>query len=239
MSSPTNQLVLNIRLRDDARFASFCGDAGEQLGGVVDAVLTAPRLSPGVGAIATLVFVSGDTETGKSHLLQAAVRRVREQSGQAVCLGDLGAHSPDVLESLGHSDLVCIDDVEPLLRDIAWCTAIMYLYSRLQEHDGVLIVSAAVAAGQLPCVLPDLQSRLRGAVVVATRQLMDSEKAEVLRLRAELRGLTLPPEVASYILTRSFRGMVHLIRTLDQLDEQSLKEQKRLTIPFVKQSLGI
>ena len=52
MSSPTNQLVLNIRLRDDARFASFCGDAGAQLGGVVDEVVVQRGVVPPIGRYA-------------------------------------------------------------------------------------------------------------------------------------------------------------------------------------------
>jgi len=50
--------------------------------------------------------------------------------------------------------------------------------------------------------------------------------------------LELTDEVAQYILHRAPRDMKELFLTLKRLDHVSLAEQRRLTIPFVKQVLN-
>jgi DnaA family protein len=41
-------------------------------------------------------------------------------------------------------------------------------------------------------------------------------------------------DVAAFILRRAPRSLAQLLAALDQLDDNSLKAQRRLTIPFVK-----
>jgi DnaA family protein len=60
---------------------------------------------------------------------------------------------------------------------------------------------------------------------------------EALQLRARHRGLKLPPETASYLIKRSRRDMASLYELLDQLDMESLRAKRRLTIPFVRDVL--
>ena len=57
-------------------------------------------------------------------------------------------------------------------------------------------------------------------------------------IRAACRGLALPAEVAAYIVSRAPRGTGDLLALLDALDHASLRDQRPLSIPFVKQSLG-
>jgi DnaA family protein len=59
-----------------------------------------------------------------------------------------------------------------------------------------------------------------------------------LQLRAEQRGLELPPETARYLLTRERRDMGSLRALLDRLDREALRAQRRLTVPFVRGLLG-
>ena len=86
--------------------------------------------------------------------------------------------------------------------------------------------------------LPDLSSRLAWGVVFQLQNLDDQDKQQMLQLRAALRGLQLPDEVARYILSRGARGMGELFTALERLDQASLQAQHRLTIPFVKRVMG-
>ena len=70
------------------------------------------------------------------------------------------------------------------------------------------------------------------------QSLDDEGKQQMLKMRAERRGLHLPDEVARYILSRGARGMGELFAALEQLDQASLQAQHRLTIPFVKRVMG-
>ncbi|MOA27048.1 DnaA regulatory inactivator Hda [compost metagenome] len=57
-------------------------------------------------------------------------------------------------------------------------------------------------------------------------------------MRASRRGLHLTDEVGRFILTRGSRSMNSLFDLLEQLDHASLQAQRKLTIPFLKETLG-
>ena len=60
-----------------------------------------------------------------------------------------------------------------------------------------------------------------------------------MQYRSNMRGLYLPNEVAIFLLNRLPRDTHKLMEALDVLDKISLKEQRRLTIPFVKVALDL
>jgi DnaA family protein len=62
----------------------------------------------------------------------------------------------------------------------------------------------------------------------------DDDRLRILMARAEKRGLVMGEDVAAFILRRAPRSLAQLLAALDQLDDNSLKAQRRLTIPFVK-----
>ncbi len=96
-----------------------------------------------------------------------------------------------------------------------------------------------VPPAQLRVKLMDLKSRLGWGVVYHLHGLSDEQKLEALRLRAQGRGLELDGSVGRFLLRRCPRDMGQLFLMLEELDQASLAEQRRLTIPFVKDVLGV
>jgi DnaA family protein len=90
---------------------------------------------------------------------------------------------------------------------------------------------------ECPIEMPDLQSRLARLATFHVQSLSDDERVQAMQLRAKLRGLDLPDETARYLLSRSRRDMASLYEVLDKLDNEALRAQRRLTIPFVKEVL--
>ena len=95
-------------------------------------------------------------------------------------------------------------------------------------------MSAEVSPRQLTIELEDLRSRLAWGEVYQVHSLSDHDKVRVLQFRANLRGLKLSDEVASYLLNRMPRNMSDLFQVLVTLDEASMAAQRAITIPFVK-----
>lgn len=60
----------------------------------------------------------------------------------------------------------------------------------------------------------------------------------MLRLRARRRGLAIDEAAIDWLLRRVDRDLSSLTRLLDQLDRASLAEQRRITVPFLRQVLG-
>ena len=82
------------------------------------------------------------------------------------------------------------------------------------------------------------QRRLTLALVFQLQSLSDEDKLRALQLRASRRGLQLSDEVGRFILTRGTRSMSALFELLERLDQASLQAQRKLTIPFLKATLG-
>jgi DnaA family protein len=72
-----------------------------------------------------------------------------------------------------------------------------------------------------------------------TGQLQEHEKRRVLCRFADEVSLPLPTEVLDFLLQRSPREIGSLIKTLNVLADESLRLQRRLTIPFLKQVLNL
>jgi len=230
------QLPLNIRLSDAFCFANFFGDANAEA--VTELKNALARLAqPGSTAVES-IFLYGLPGTGKTHLLQSACQLARELEVDSVYLplGQPGLESPQVLEGLGQLSLVCIDDVQLVAGNPEWETALFGLYERLKDH-GLLVCASTAAPAETGFAMKDLVSRLQRGLVYGLRGLAHNQKLEVIRQRAKLRGLEITDDVAAYIEKHFPRDMQTLVSLLEQLDEQSLIQQRRITIPFIRSLL--
>ena len=101
-----------------------------------------------------------------------------------------------------------------------------------------MVVSLSELPASLPFGLQDLVSRLSHGLTIQLGIYRDDDRLKILMARAEQRGLVLGDDVAVFILRRAPRKLAELLAILDRLDENSLRAQRRLTIPFVKSVLG-
>ncbi|WP_455198209.1 DnaA regulatory inactivator Hda [Kaarinaea lacus] len=181
----------------------------------------------------------GSDGSGKSHLLQAACQQVAD-SGNSVAylpLAEFEELNSEMFGGLEQLSLICIDDVQVVAGNDSWEEALFHLYNRVHEAKKILLVAGNVAPTALPVKLPDLSSRLTWGPVFHLQGLNDEQKVEALCLRAKGRGFELPGEVAQFLIKRSPRDMASLFNLLDKLDEASLSQHRKLTIPFVRDLL--
>ena len=229
------QLPLSVRLRDDATFANYYPGANAAALGYVERLCEADA-----GWTESLIYLWGGEGVGRSHLLQAACLRF-EQRGEAAVylpLSEVADYGPELLEGLDESELVCLDDLDAVAGRADWEEALFHLFNRLRDSGRRLLLAATLSPRELPVQLPDLQSRLTLALVFQLHELGDEDKLRALQLRASRRGLHLTDDVGRFILTRGERSMSGLFELLERLDQASLQAQRKLTIPFLKETLG-
>lgn len=186
-------------------------------------------------------YLWGATGTGKTHLLQAACYDGNDQINPETAylsLNDLKDASPKLLDGLELLSLVCIDDIDVIAGNSVWEEALFHFYNRIEAQGGHLLFSSAINPKNLSIQLPDLKSRIAASFVMEIKPLSDKEKLLVLQTRAQARGFDLSEDVAEFLLTHFPRDMDKLMHILNQLDESSLVEKRRITIPFVKKALG-
>jgi DnaA family protein len=155
------------------------------------------------------------------------------------CLRELTSSSSQILENFETISLVCLDDIHCIAGKKDWEEAIFNLFNRLQLSGNRLLVTAKSVASQLNLQLPDLTSRLLSGLIFQVQELEDEDKIAALQWRAKWRGLTLSKETGEFLLNRIPRNFSALINTLEKLDNASLAEQRKLTIPFIKSVLEI
>lgn len=223
-----SQLALPLRLADHAIFASFLNSGNETL------VATLSELADGASGPGCWLW--GPASTGKTHLLQAACERAGDRSVY-VPLAPFAAAGPQIIDGLASRELVCLDDIDSVASDADWEHALFDLCNQIADAEGRLVVAAATSPRAAPFALADLESRLSRLAIFQVHELDDSARVAALQLRARHRGLDLPTDTAHYLLKRSRRDMASLYQLLDRLDDEALRAQRRLTIPFVRDVL--
>lgn len=235
MSQPM-QLSLPVALDDEATFDSFFRADQPILAGLVEQLR---RLDQPDAELC--IFLWGDESSGRSHLLQAACHHFISQgmSAQYLPLADLAEMPPSqLLADLEQQPLLCLDDLDAVASDPAWQEALFHLFNRSRELGHRLVFAARMPPRQLPLSLEDLRTRLEWGLVFHLPSLDDEAKLALLQWCSLRRGLKLERDVAEYILRRAPRRLAELLEVLARLDRESLLRQRRLTIPFVRATLG-
>lgn len=225
------QLPLQLAFTDPPSFAQY--HAGANL----EVVTALKRCVRGEGE--PLLYLWGESGTGKSHLLQASCREAHALGKEVAYLplAELNSHSPALLEGLERLELVCVDDIGAIAGQHDWEQGFCCCFNRLRETGTRLIMAGSLPPAHLPIQLPDLRTRLGWGLILRLKPLTDRDKLTALHLRARDLGLELSPQVGQFLLTRYPRDLTSLWRLLEQLDRATLAAKRKLTIPFLKQYL--
>ncbi|HZS67195.1 MAG TPA: DnaA/Hda family protein [Burkholderiales bacterium] len=196
------QLPLAISPRLDPAFDNFvAGPNAEALARV--RALAAGTLGE------RILYLWGETGSGRSHLLAAAAR--------------------------ANPALVVADDVQRL--GASEQQALFVAINEAREGGPAVLATGDQPPANL-ALRPDLKSRLAWGLVYQLLPLNDSDKACHLKSLAGARGLLLSDEVAGYLLTRLPRDMASLDAAMEVLDRYSLMRQRALTLPLVREALA-
>ncbi|MET1162917.1 MAG: DnaA regulatory inactivator Hda [Pseudoxanthomonas sp.] len=226
MSVP--QLPLALRYPPDQRLESF-------IAAPPAAIAQLQELAQTRGA--DWLYLAGTSGTGKTHLA-LALCAAAEQAGRRSAYLPLTAASGrlrDALDALEGHDVVALDGLEAIVGHREDEVALFDFHNRARSAGLNLLYSAREVPDQLALVLPDLRSRLSQNARIFLSPLDDASRAEVLRDRAQRRGLILEEAAIDWMLAHTDRNLSNLLALLDRLDRESLAAQRRITVPFLRQ----
>ena len=239
MGQVSSQLSLPIGLKDTESFASFIPGQNAQACSHLNSLFSQLQNKKENN---WLTYLFSDSGLGKSHLLYATCQQAEFSGDTCIYLSfnEIKYLSPDVLLGLEYYRLICLDDIEKLQGESAWQIAVFDLINRVKEqNNSYLVITGNQPPQLLSLELPDLTSRLSWGTNFQLYSLTDEQRQKALIVKAQHRGLNMSKDVAKYLVNHWQRDMPALIASLDILDEQSLQQQRKLTIPFVKSILAL
>ena len=177
-----------------------------------------------------VVFLWGETGSGKSHLTHAFVHAAVKAGLEARYLHASRIHAFDtsMLQVLALDEVDVLDPDGQLLAFDA--------VNRLRLAGGVLLATGRLAPADL-ALREDLRTRLGAGIVRQLIPLNDAQKRAALEVHAASRALPVSQEILDYVLSRWARDMRTQIAILDALDRASLALKRPLTLPLVREAL--
>jgi len=235
------QLPLTLRYPPDQRLETYV-DAPD--GAIAQLRALATHTHETAGYVdpsgADWVYLAGPSGVGKTHLLLGACAEADAAGRRAAYLPLAAAvgRLREALHALEGNDLLALDGIETIAGRREDEIALFDTHNRARQAGIALIYAARENPDELALTLPDLRSRLSQCTRMVLTPLNDEGRAQVLRQRAQRRGLALEEAALEWLLKRTDRDLGGLTQTLDKLDRASLAAQRRITVPFLRQTLG-
>ena len=223
------QLTLNVGMRDGHRFSSFfvTPENAELLG----------ILKRGFEQHFPQLFLWGDAQVGKSHLLQACCEKYYQQGLMVAYLPlkTLAQYGSRFLTGLENKHLVAIDDMDTIIGQRDWEEALMNLINHCRANNQPLVIAGRQNPREIEGLLPDFASRLLWGPVYRVHALQENQSIQAMAWRAHQRGFELPGNVIKYIERHYPHDIGALMKLLNQLDAASLTKGRRITREFIRE----
>ncbi len=223
------QLTLNVGIREGHRFSSFfvTPENAELLG----------IMKRGFEKDFPQLFLWGETQAGKSHLLQAYCEKYYQRGMMAAYLplGSCAQYGTRLLAGVAGKHLVAVDELEAIIGQRDWEVALMNLINTCRTNQQPLIMASRINPRDMQCVLPDFASRLLWGPDYRLHPVHDEQCLKAMAWRAHQRGFELSEHVMKYIERHYPLNMATLMAVLDKLDAASLTKGRRITREFIRE----
>lgn len=229
--APVPQLPLSLRYPPDQRLDTY-------VAAPLAAIAQLQALA--AGSLDDGIFIAGPAGAGKTHLLLATCAAAEAAGHRAAYLPMAAAAGRvgEALEAFEGIDLLALDGLEAIAGNRQDEIALFDAHNRAGAAGSRLLYAARGNPDALALGLPDLRSRLAQGSRITVQLLDDDGRREVLRQRALRRGWVLEDAALEWLLKRVDRDLAGLTALLDQLDRASLAAQRRITVPFLRLTLG-
>lgn len=227
------QHALGLELPEDLSFDHFIGHNNKPTLSALNSLIQSDDDG--------FIYLFGGQGSGKTYLLQAACQLALNLNKTAMYLSLKSINtSPSLFfDQLEQFDLICLDDLHTLQHQPALEEPLFHLFNRIKTKGKQLITASSCSPRALRLSLADLKSRLNWGLAFRIQTLSDNELINVLQHNAKNAGLNLSNDVCDFLFKRVQRDLAALQAIFQQLNEASFREKRRLTVPFVKDVLGL
>ena len=234
MNNPT-QLIFPFQVNQKASFASFfCSpDNIELMSRLADLV---------VSKNADELIINGAEGSGKSFLMQAICNELSSSGKQFAFIPmnkaiNMGV---EIFQNLASLNAVCIDDLQLILSREEWETALFNLINECQQSNCSLILSFGGNQSLEDITqLPDLLSRIKRMEFMRLQAVQDEFLNQALDFVSQQLDINLEKAELEFLLKHQTREFSILVDNLISLDKQAASLKRKITIPFIKETLNL
>ena len=234
MNKP-KQLIFPFQINQKASFDSFfCSPDNQNL---------MTRLADiAISQDANEIIIHGEKGSGKSFLMQAICNELSSSEKQFAFIPMKKAFNMgvEIFQNLGSLDTVCIDDLQLILANQEWETALFNLINECQQSNCSLILSlGGTQPVEESIALPDLLSRIKRMEFIALHAVQDELFNEAIVFVAQQLEIKIDNAELEFLLKHQTRIFSLLVENIITLDKQAASLKRKITIPLIKETLNI
>ena len=234
MNKP-KQLIFPFQINQKASFDSFfCSPDNQNLMTRLADIVSSPDTSE--------LIIHGEEGSGKSFLMQAICNELSSAEKQFAFIPMKKAFNMgvEIFQNLGSLDAVCIDDLQLILANQDWETALFNLINECQQSNCTLMLSLG---GTQPLdesvILPDLLSRIKRMEFIALHAVQDEFFNQAIDFVAQQLDIKIEEAELEFLLKHQTRIFSLLVENIITLDNQAASLKRKITIPLIKETLNI
>ena len=228
MSEPSGQMPLAFKNTQVKTFKDFI--LGKNVA-LIDSLDSFTRSNE------TLLYIWGESGSGKTHVLQATINLLNTRDKSAVLLKPKDLLDRQKVSLIAMFDFICIDDTHKIAGDESLEESLFFWINEVKQARKKIILAGQLSNKSPNWKLPDLCSRLQSG---RTHELLSLGRVEVLRVFSNIakqKGITLDEKVIAFLEKNCPMNLSFLCSLLTKLDEITLVEKKQVTIPLIKKIL--
>lgn len=234
MNKPT-QLIFPFHIDQKASFESFfcSSDNLHLLTRLTDITLSKN---------AHELIIHGEEGSGKSFLMQAICNELSSSGKQFAFIPmnkalNMGV---EIFQNLASLDAVCIDDLQLILANENWETALFNLINECQQSNCSLILSfGGIQPLEENTQLPDLLSRIKRMEFITLHAVQDEFFNQAINFVAEQLDISIDTAELEFLLKHQTRRFSLLVENIITLDKQAASLKRKITIPLIKETLNL
>jgi DnaA family protein len=233
MNKP-KQLIFPFQINQKASFDSFfCSPDNQNLMTRLADIVSSPDTSE--------LIIHGEEGSGKSFLMQAICNELSSAEKQFAFIPMKKAFNMgvEIFQNLGSLDAVCIDDLQLILANQDWETALFNLINECQQSNCSLMLSLG---GTQPLdesiILPDLLSRIKRMEFIALHAVQDEFFNQAIDFVAQQLDIKIEEAELEFLLKHQTRIFSLLVENIITLDNQAASLKRKITIPLIKETLN-
>ena len=233
----SKQLLLNFPAHPEFNFSNFVVSIGSRL--AFDASMNFCSKNH---TLYQSLFIFGQKNLGKTHLLLAIGNHVAEKGAKALYI-----QGTDFLNKVGAStqtqladvDYFLLDDIEELTSSKLAQEKLYHIYNTIIEKGGKVAFTSCSSPEKIESAESYLTSRFQWGMLAEIKPIDDNTTAKIIQKLAQDINLILPENIIHFLLSRIPRDFFSIKDAVLALNQESYLQKKKVTLSLVKKALKI